>query len=95
MNEKEAYQQKLEAKLDEWMAEIDKLKAKADQASAEAKVEYDKQVNGLHVKQEAAKEKLNALRQAGDDSWEKLKVDIEQTWSDLSEAVKTASSKLK
>jgi len=29
MSEKELYQQKLQAQLDEWKAEIDKLKAKA------------------------------------------------------------------
>jgi len=32
MADKDAYVQKLHAKLDEWNAEIDKLKAKADKA---------------------------------------------------------------
>ncbi len=32
MTDKDAYVQKLHAKLDEWNAEIDKLKAKADKA---------------------------------------------------------------
>jgi hypothetical protein len=34
----------LKAKLDEWNAEIDKLPAKADQAEAGAKIEYQKQL---------------------------------------------------
>ena len=34
MSMKEAYEQKLQAQLDEWSAEIDKLKAKADGAEA-------------------------------------------------------------
>ena len=36
MGMKEAYQQKLEAQLDEWTADINKMKAKADKADADA-----------------------------------------------------------
>ena len=36
MDEKSAYRQKLEARLDQWRAEIDKLQAKAAEASADA-----------------------------------------------------------
>jgi hypothetical protein len=36
MSMKEAYEQKLQAQLDEWGAEIDKLKAKSDNAEADA-----------------------------------------------------------
>ena len=39
-SQKDQYVQKLHAKLDEWNAEIDKLKAKADKTSAESRVEY-------------------------------------------------------
>ena len=43
MTEKrDAYVQKLKAKMDEWNAEIDKLAAKADQADAETKIKYHK-----------------------------------------------------
>jgi len=44
MSLKDAYVQKLQAKSDEWHAEIDKLKAKADSAKADAKIEYYKQI---------------------------------------------------
>ena len=40
MINKEAYIQKLHAKIDEWNADIDTLKAKADQVEADAKIEY-------------------------------------------------------
>jgi hypothetical protein len=39
MNEKELYQQKKQAQLDEWKAEVDKLKAKASGASADAQMD--------------------------------------------------------
>ncbi len=44
MNEKELYQQKKQAQLNEWKAEFDKLKAKASGASADAQLELNKQI---------------------------------------------------
>ncbi len=41
MSDKKAYEEKQRAKLAEWRAEIDKLKAKAEQANAEMKIEYN------------------------------------------------------
>ena len=40
MNMKEAYEKKLEAQMEEWSLEIDKLKAKADKAEADSQLEY-------------------------------------------------------
>jgi len=37
----------LKARLDQWNVEIDKLSAKADQAEAGAKIEYQKQLSTL------------------------------------------------
>jgi hypothetical protein len=88
MSMKEAYQQKLEAQLAEWNVAIDKLKAKADKAEAEAQIEYYKQIEDMQVKQEAAREKLTELKEAGEGGWEDLKVGLENTWNSLGDAVK-------
>ena len=45
---------KLQAQLDEWSAEIDKLKAKADKAEADAQLEYYKEIEELRSMQETA-----------------------------------------
>jgi peptidoglycan hydrolase CwlO-like protein len=58
MADKDAYVQKLHAKLDEWNAEIDKLKAKADKAEADSRVEYQKQIENLKQKREKAQKSL-------------------------------------
>jgi len=81
--------------LDEWKAEIDKLKAKADKADADAQLEYYKQIEGMRAKQEAASEKLTELKEAGEDAWEDLKVGAESAWDALGEAVKLATSRFK
>jgi uncharacterized protein YhaN len=95
MSMKESYQQKLQAQLDEWGAEIDKLKAKADKAEADAKLEYYEQIEDMRVKQETAKDKLAELTAASDDAWEDLKAGVEGAWLALGDAVGNATSRFK
>lgn len=92
---KESYQKKLQAELDQWSADIDKLKAKANKAESDIKLEYYEQVEALRVKQEEAKEKLSELKAASDDAWEDLKAGTESAWHALGNAVKNASSRFK
>ena len=53
MSMKEASQRELQAQMDEWNADIDKLKAKADKAGADAQLEYYKQIEKLRSMQQA------------------------------------------
>ncbi|SDC02474.1 coiled coil domain-containing protein [Ruegeria marina] len=93
MDEKNAYRQKLEARLDQWRADIDKLQAKANEASADARLEYEKQIEKLRGLQQEAREKLEKLDQAGGEAWKDLKSGIEKAWDDLGAAVKSASER--
>ena len=95
MSMKDAYEQKLQAQLDEWGAEIDKLKAKADNAEADAQLEYYKQIEELRSMQETATNKLAELKDAGDDAWEDLKAGIDSAWDSLGNALKSAASRFK
>lgn len=95
MSMKEAYEKKLQAQLDEWGAEIDKLKAKADQAEADAHIEYQKQIEELQSMQATASEKLAELKASGDDAWEDLKAGAENAWSSLGDALKSAVDRFK
>jgi uncharacterized coiled-coil DUF342 family protein len=95
MGMKEAYQQKLEAQLAEWKADINKMKAKADKADADTQLEYYKRIEELRSKQESAQEKLEELKEASGDAWEELKAGVELALGSLGEAVKSASSKFK
>ena len=95
MSMKEAYEQKIKAQLDEWSAEIDKLKAKADSAEGDVQLEYYKQIEELRTMQETASNKLTELKDAGDDAWEDLKAGIDSAWDSLGNALKSASSRFK
>lgn len=96
MSEKrDAYVQKLKAKMNEWNAEIDKIEAKADQADAESKIEYEKQVEDLRAKRKEVEDKMAELQQAGEGAWEDLKKGIESAWDSLGNALKSATSRFK
>ena len=95
MSMKESYQQKLQAQLDEWNADIDKLKARAEKAESSARIEYYEQIEDLRLKQNAAKDKLAELHDAGDDAWEDLKAGIENAWSTLGDSVEQAVARFR
>jgi hypothetical protein len=92
---KEAYEQKMQAQLDEWSAEIDKLKAKANSAEADAQLNYHKQIEELQSKKETAAHKLTELKNASSDTWEELKAGLDDAWNSLADALKSATSKMK
>ncbi len=95
MGMKQNYEKKLQAQLDEWAAEIDKLKAKAKNASADVQIEYNEQVNELQKKQKEANEKLTELKQSSEDTWEELKEDMDSTWDSLEKKLKSVTAKFK
>jgi hypothetical protein len=95
MSMKKAYEQKLQAQLDEWSAQIAKLKTKADGAEADAQLEYYKKIEGLRSMQETAANKLTELKDAGEDAWDDLKAGIDSTSDSLDNALKSAASRFK
>lgn len=95
MKEKDAFVQKLHAKLDEWNAEIDMLKAKADKAEADSQAEYHKQIEVLREKRKDAESKIRDVVEAGDGALEDLKSGVQGAWDSMEEALKSARSKFK
>ena len=94
-NKRKAYEEKLDAQLDEWSAQINVLKARADKAKAEVKIEYYKTIEVLERKQKDAKAKLQELKTAGDEAWEDLKTGAEKAWDEVKTAYREASAKFK
>jgi len=95
MSKKQAYEKKLQAQLDEWSAQIDRLKAKADGKAADEQLEYYQRIEELESMKQSANKKLNELKKASDDAWEDVKVGIDSAWDSLSAAFKSASSRFK
>ena len=64
MNERELYLQKKQAELDEWNAEVDKLKAKASGASADAQMDLERKIEALEGRIEEGKTKISEIADA-------------------------------
>jgi hypothetical protein len=93
MSMKEAYVKKQQAQLNEWGAQIKKLKAKADMAEADAQFEYYKQIEELRSMQDAVTHKLTEIKCAGDEAWKDLKVGMESAGGSFGHALKIAASR--
>ncbi|RXJ90560.1 coiled coil domain-containing protein [Arcobacter sp. CECT 8983] len=93
MGMKKEYERKLQAQLDEWSAEIDKLKAKAEGEKADKKIEYYEQIDTLKSMQANAEVKLSELKNASDNAWEDLKAGVDSAWESLGEALDSAKSR--
>ncbi len=93
MNEKELYQQKKQAQLDEWRAEIEKFKAMASRASAEGKLELNNQIKKMEGKFEEGKARLAEIAKSGDEAWNSIKEGLDTSWSSLKDSFSEAKSK--
>jgi septal ring factor EnvC (AmiA/AmiB activator) len=95
MNEKELYKQKKQAKLDEWEAEVGKLKAKASGVSADVQLKLNKQIKELEGKVEQGKAKLAEFASASEDAGESLKEGVDSVWDSMKSAFSDAADKFK
>jgi uncharacterized protein YfiM (DUF2279 family) len=95
MNDKKLYEQKKQAQLDQWQAEVDMLKAEASEADADAKLKMNQKINSLETKIEEGKMKLSQLAGATDEAWDSIKDGVETAWDSLKHAFSDAASKFK
>lgn len=95
MGTKEIYQQQMQAKLDEWNAEIAKLEAKARQASAESQLEFEKQKSLLEANMKVVSENLEKLTDAGESAWAEMKQGIDKAFVEVSSSFYAAAEKFK
>lgn len=92
---KDVYVEKLQAKMDEWNAEIQKLEAKVRQAQADSKIKHEKDLENLRAKRRELEEKITQVQQSGKGAWQDLKAGIESAGQALDMAVKSAASRFK
>jgi hypothetical protein len=95
MASREAYQKKLEAQLNEWDAKLKQLGAKAQKATADARITYENDIESLKGKRAAARKALAELGERGDNAWEDMKDGMEKAWDEMSKAIDKISSRFK
>jgi len=79
---------KIETRLRQLGAKLDKLVAKADEAGSEAKTEYREQIGHIKDKHAVVQGKLTAFRAANGQKWDNFKGGVEIAWHDLEDAFK-------
>jgi hypothetical protein len=94
MSTKDAYKQKIEAELELVQANLDVLKAKAKNATADIRINYSKEIESLESNYAKVKSKLGELGEIGEGAWEHLKEDIEDSWDSLREYAKKTPDKI-
>jgi predicted nucleic acid-binding Zn-ribbon protein len=95
MSDRDAYRKKMEAELEAMGARLAELRAKAKGRLADARIEYDKQIEQLGQRFDAVKSRLSELASSSDDAWESVKESAESAWSSLASAVKDTAAKFK
>lgn len=95
MASKEAYQQKLAAQLKEWDAKLDVLSAKARQATADARIGYENELEALKARRAAAQEALQELARRSESAWEDVRDAAEKAWEDMGKAMEKITARFK
>jgi len=94
IQQKDAFQRKVQAELDEMQVRIKQLRGQARHASAEARVDLQKALREIEKKKDLANKKVKAIRSATASSWEQVKSKTEAAMNDLRDALNRALSHL-
>lgn len=78
-----------------WNIERNKLEAKAQHESAEAKKMFEKKRGELRKYRQEMKEKIKDLEVAGENAWDNVKDGAEDAWKVLAAAFEDAASHFK
>jgi hypothetical protein len=95
MGIREDYQALMEKQLNEWKAQTERLKAGAGQMEAQAKAQYEKNLDLLHAKQEQAWENFYKLKNASEGAWGQFKANMDKAWGELKDAAERMTTQFK
>jgi hypothetical protein len=95
MATKEEYQAKMEAQLKDVTAKLAVLMARADNAQASAKTQYQDQIKQLRAKLSETQGRLQQVKASSGEAWITLKEGTEKAWGELRGALDSALAKFR
>lgn len=95
MNIHNDYIEKLQAQLDEWDAQIKLLRAEAEKYEAEARIEYHKQVEQFDQHKQQLQQQMEALQEAGEQTWKDLQQQTDNHWDSLNQSLRSFMNQFK
>jgi len=93
MTSRDDHLESFKVKLDEWNAEIGKLESNAREAQADAKAQYDKQLESLREMRDDAQKKYSEMQNATAEAWDVMLQGTEKAWNAWASAFEDARSK--
>jgi len=92
MSERDEYVKKMKAQIDGWNADIERWEAKAREAQAGARAEYDRQLQGLRQHRDQAMYQLTLLQGAAASASADLMRGADEAWTRMREAFEKAGA---
>lgn len=89
---RDEYVSKLKAQLDQWNVEAAKWEAKAKEAQASLKAEYEKQLAALNSRRDEALYQMKLLQNASTGAWQDMMRGADEAWRSMEEAFNKARS---
>lgn len=74
---------------------MDKPQAKANEAEADAKIEYQDQIAALRERRDTAEKKLGQMQNASDAAWQDVKSGVDKAMDDLTNAFNNAAARFR
>jgi hypothetical protein len=79
---------KIETRLRQLGARLDRLMAKADEVGSDAQTDYRRRLDHVRDKQALVQSRLDAYRAANGQKWDSFKGGVETAWGELAAAYK-------
>ena len=79
---------KIETRLRQLGAKLDRLVAQADEVGTDAKIDYRRRIDHIKDKHTLVQSRLNAYKAANGQKWDSFKGGVETAWHELEDAFK-------
>ena len=83
MSNREEVIEKLKSQLDSTNQKLDELEVKAQQVSGEARQKYEEQMEHLREMSQPARDKLEAMKAAGESQWDSMSAEADKIYKAL------------
>lgn len=92
---KKAYEEKINARLDETRAELAKLRAQADAKKADAKIALHRTIADLERERDSLAKKADEIKSASGEAWKDLKAGVSDAADRMRRSLEDARSKFR
>ena len=74
---KDEYFAMMDSQIKKWDTEVDKLRAKGEHLTAEARAKYDEQLKAMRASRDTANKKLREMRATSESAWQQMQVGVD------------------